>query len=166
MVFTSRGRERVAGLDDLHFVATATGSTELGSSSPPIIVDLTYFNHGLFASVNLGSSLATAGGSLSVTTHLSYSRTLTLVGPVPLTLSAAPWSIATAAVDPGGGVLQLVTPLRISRNLTGGGVAHPFSGVLHLDLVFVPEPSTGLLVGFGSIAMAWQGRRKSRRAKR
>ncbi len=55
-----------------------------------------------------------------------------------------------------GGVVQLVTPVRVTT--LGTGI--DFIGILRI--VVVPEPGTGLLLGAGVIALAAMGRRKRR----
>jgi len=58
-----------------------------------------------------------------------------------------------------GGVVQLVTPVRVTTTL-GSGM--DFIGTLRI--VLVPEPGTGLLFGAGVIALAAKVRRRLKRA--
>lgn len=96
-------------------------------------------------------------------------------GGVNLTVIAAAWTAATAAVTGltataptatlmgangltalGQGTLVLVTPIKIISNLTG---AVPAFGIL--TLTYAPEPGTLLLLGLGFAGLA-AGRRRSR----
>jgi hypothetical protein len=99
-----------------------------------------------------------------------------VTGAVNVTVVGAPWTSGTAAIGAStahghaygpdlqtsstaraSGVLQLVTPIFISTNLAGDFAAVPAFGVLNLH--FVPEPTTLLLVGAGLFVTAALGRR-------
>jgi hypothetical protein len=97
--------------------------------------------------------------------------TTTVAGPVNLTVAGAPWTVGTARVGtatamgfaygPGSqtsstarasGVIQLVTPIRITTNLPGDFAVVPAFGVLTLH--FVPEPGTLALLAAGLALLA------------
>jgi hypothetical protein len=113
----------------------------------------------------------------------------TTTGPVNLTLQHAPWTIGQPTMTlhtpnsnittpwiaiPGGfahgpasltsstaqrsGVVQLVTVSKVYTSLTGAFPEAPLIGVLNLH--FVPEPGTLLLLGSGVAALALFGRRR------
>jgi|GEM_PF-5260396 len=97
-------------------------------------------------------------------------------GPIALTAHGAAWSAGNVAVTlptslggtvmtsfagydhrvNGLGTLQLVTPVRVETNLAGTLVIWSA-----LTLTFVPEPSTALLFGGGTLALAALGRRRA-----
>ena len=98
------------------------------------------------------------------------------VSNVNVTVAGAPWTSGTVAIGAStahgfshgpashtsstaraSGVLQLVTPIFISTNLAGDFSAVPAFGVLNLH--FVPEPATLVLVGAGLLVTAAIGRR-------
>jgi len=114
--------------------------------------------------------------------------TQTVPGAVALTMLHAPWTVgqpvmtihtanSTISVPtlPGGfahgpasltsstaqrsGVLQLVTVSKTYTSLTGAFPEMPVVGFL--DLHFVPEPGTALLLGLGVVGLAAVGRRRS-----
>ena len=68
-----------------------------------------------------------------------------------------PASLTSSTAQPGG-VLQLVTVSKVYTSLTGAFPEMPVTGFL--DLYFVPEPGTGLLLGLGVVALAAAGRRR------
>ena len=58
-----------------------------------------------------------------------------------------------------GGVVQLVTPIRMTTSNSVDSIGI----IATLRVVLVPEPGTGLLLGAGVIALALVGRRRARR---
>lgn len=102
--------------------------------------------------------------------NVGLSGTVTVMGPINLTLLGAPWT-AGAILLPGQGFfsgsstasrLSLVTPIYITTNL--GGIAPFVPGYARLDLVFaeaIPEPHTLALVMVGLLGL---GIRRSGRA--
>jgi hypothetical protein len=95
---------------------------------------------------------------------------------IKISVTGAPWTIGAATVSSSvrsgfahgpvsgttttakeGGVVQLVTPVRVTTNL---GLDMDLIGTLRV--VLVPEPGTGLLLGAGVIALAAMGRRRHR----
>ncbi len=95
---------------------------------------------------------------------------------VKISVAGAPWTIGAATVSNSvrsgfahgpasgttttakeGGVVQLVTPVRVTTTL-GSGIDF----IASLRIVLVPEPGTGLLLGAGVIALALAGRRNRR----
>jgi hypothetical protein len=100
----------------------------------------------------------------------------TVEGAVNVTVVGAPWTTGTASVGtatavgyargPNGqtsstaqpsGEIQLVTPIRIYTNLSSATGAITAFAVLNLH--FVPEPTTLVLLGAGLVATAIVGRR-------
>jgi len=113
--------------------------------------------------------------------------TASVPGAVSLTLQHNPWTVGqpvmtihtantnnTTPVLPGGfahgpasltsstaqpsGILQLVTVSKVYTSLTGAFPEMPVIGFL--DLHFVPEPGTLLLLGLGVVGLAAVGRRR------
>jgi hypothetical protein len=95
---------------------------------------------------------------------------------IKISVAGAPWTIGAVTVSNGvrsgfahgpvsgttttakeGGVVQLVTPVRVTTTLSSG---MDFIGILRV--VLVPEPGAGLLLGAGVIALALAGRRRHR----
>ena len=95
---------------------------------------------------------------------------------VNVTVSGAPWTVGTAALGTltqmgfrhgpasltsstaaASGQIRLVTPIFISTNIGGAPLLPTFG---FLDLHFVPEPSTLLLLGGGIAALVLFGRSK------
>ncbi len=100
-----------------------------------------------FGTVGVKISVAGAPWTIGATTVSSVVRSGFAHGPASGT--------TTTAKE--GGVVQLVTPIRVTTNLGSG---FDFIGILRI--VLVPEPGTGLLLGTGVIALALAGRRKHR----
>jgi hypothetical protein len=103
---------------------------------------------------------------------------VTVTGPVSLTVVGAPWTIGTAQVGsetamgfaygPGSqtsstarasGAIQLVTPIAISTNLPSDFAQVAAFAVMTLH--FVPEPTTLVLLGAGIAITAALGRRSA-----
>jgi hypothetical protein len=98
-----------------------------------------------------GKVLSTGGGFVTTTGGLPLEyHTVTPSGPNDL-LSAA--STVTGSVT-------LVAPVRIDTSLTVSGRV---PGAGWLDLVFVPEPGTMLLLVTGAIGLVAIGRRRARK---
>jgi hypothetical protein len=100
---------------------------------------------------------------------------VTVMGAVNLTVIGAPWTTGTAAigeltqmggVDPlsntgaPSGNLTLVTPIFISTNIGASAVLPAFA---FLNLHFVPEPGTLVLVGSGIAGLVAFGRNRARK---
>jgi hypothetical protein len=116
--------------------------------------------------------------------------TRSITGPISLTLQDAPWSLGQPVMTihtpnstittpplPGGfahgpasltsstaqpsGAIQLVTVTKVFTSLTGAFPEMPVIGVLNLH--FVPEPGTLILLGSGVAVLATLGRGRRRR---
>jgi hypothetical protein len=100
---------------------------------------------------------------------------VTVMGAVALTVIGAPWTTGTAAIGTitlmGGvaeasntaaasGNVTLVTPIFISTNI-GSFAVVPAFGILNLH--FVPEPGTIVLVGSGIAGLVALGRNRARK---
>lgn len=100
---------------------------------------------------------------------------VTVMGAVNLTVQGAPWTTGTAAigtltqmggVDPlsntgaPSGNLTLVTPIFISTNIGAFAVVPAFA---ILNLHFVPEPGTLVLLGSGIAGLVAVGRSRARK---
>lgn len=102
--------------------------------------------------------------------------TLPTIGvPIFGTFTAFPWRTDTVAIPTpsgsatrqganalsalGAGSISFVTPLMVRTSLTGPDLVPTFA---RLDLVFVPEPGTALLLLWGSLCLAVAGRRRAR----
>ena len=102
---------------------------------------------------------------------------MVVAAAVNITTIGAPWTAGTAAVGTAtvngfqhgaaslasstaaaSGSVRLVTPLFISTNISGTAVIPAFG---FLDLHFVPEPGTLLLLGGGIAGLVLLGRTKS-----
>jgi hypothetical protein len=96
-----------------------------------------------------------------------------------ISVEGAPWTIGATTVSSSvrsgfahgpasgttttakeGGVVQLVTPIRVTSDQPVG-LGLGIIGTLRV--VLVPEPGTGLLIGAGVIAFAAMGQRRVRR---
>ena len=121
------------------------------------------------AGFGIGGTRTTAAGGVSVTLQ----NAPWTIGQPTMTLHT-PGSTITTPVLPGGfahgpasltsstaqrsGVVQLVTASKVYTNLTGAFPETPLIGVLNLH--FVPEPGSLLLLGSGVAGLALYGRRK------
>jgi hypothetical protein len=107
--------------------------------------------------------------------------TVTVATLVNITANGAPWTVGTASVGSvsivgfkhgaasltsstvgaNGGSIRLVTPIFVSTNISASAVV-PVFGIL--DLTFVPEPGTLLLLGSGIAGLIMTGRKRARRS--
>ena len=135
-----------------------------------------------YAAVSVPLSPTTGGAGFGI------GGTVTIPGAVAITMQHAPWTVGqpvmtlhtpntsiTTPVLPGGfahgpasltsstaqssGIIQLVTVSKVYTSLTGAWPEIPVIGFL--DLHFVPEPGTLLLLGMGVVGLAAVGRRRS-----
>ena len=128
------------------------------------------------AKVCLFAPCASAVGNITVPLNVvgagGAAAASTASGNVGVTVLGAPWTTGAAAVgtisgmgfahgpasatsstaNPSG-VVQLVTPVFVSTNLTGPGL-----GFATMDLHFIPEPATLTLLGFGVVGLVLAGR--------
>jgi len=119
---------------------------------------------------NLSVPLSIVG--VARTTAVPPGTSSTVIGA--LTLHGAPWTAGVAAVGTAtqmgfrhgpasassstvevSGAIRLVTPIFVSTNIPGSAVIPDFA---FLDLHFVPEPSSLLLLGGGIAALVMFGR--------
>jgi hypothetical protein len=94
---------------------------------------------------------------------------ITVMGLVNVTVQGAPWTVGTATVMTSmggtatqmgfvsGNNVQLVTPITINTNI-GASATLPAFGIL--NLTFVPEPGTLLLLASGVAGLAVLGRKR------
>ncbi len=102
-----------------------------------------------FGAAGIKISVAGAPWTIGATSVLSSVRSGFAHGPASGT--------TTTAKE--GGVVQLVTPIR----MTISSSVVPIGIIATLRIVLVPEPGTGLLFGTGMIVLAAMGRRRVRR---
>jgi hypothetical protein len=127
----------------------------------------------LFASCGKANNAANLNIPLSVVGGPGGSTTVT--GAVNLTVVGAPWTTGIAAVGTitqmGGaapasntgaasGTVKLVTPIFISTNIAGASAVVPAFAILNLH--FVPEPGTLMLLGSGIAGLMAFGRSRVR----
>jgi hypothetical protein len=99
-------------------------------------------------------------GQPTMTLHTPSSNIRTPWIPIPGGFAHGPASLTSSTARPGGAV-QLVTVSKVFTSLTTAFPEAPLIGVLNLH--FVPEPGTLLLLGSGVAALALFGRRRSGR---
>jgi hypothetical protein len=113
-----------------------------------------------------GGGEAYATGAVSVTVMGAPWTTGTASVPLPIATYTAkgfahgPLSGTTSTAEPGG-VLQLVTPVRIGTSIPGDGQFIAMFGVLTLTVV--PEPEVGVLLASGMLLIAAARRAAARR---
>jgi len=87
-------------------------------------------------------------------------------GPVNVTVMGNMWTTGTVAIGPfsasgsplSGGHVKLVTPTVLSTNIAASAVIPAFA---LLDLTFVPEPGTLILLASGVAGLAMVGRKRT-----
>ena len=99
-------------------------------------------------------------GQPTMTLHTPSSNIRTPWIPIPGGFAHGPASLTSSTARPGGAV-QLVTVSKVFTSFTTAFPEAPLIGVLNLH--FVPEPGTLLLLGSGVAALALFGRRRSGR---
>lgn len=114
-----------------------------------------------FVQLPLSATVVGAGGVATSTVFAGTTFTATLVGAPFGTANVGTVSGFDARVG-GVGTIQLVAPVTIRSPGLAGGEA---SGVVILNLAFVPEPATGLLCAMGAVGLGLIGRRRSSRQK-
>jgi hypothetical protein len=105
-----------------------------------------------------GAVATSSGGGVSLTAVGAAWSAGTVVVTLP-TPSSGVSTTSFAGYDNrvgGVGTLQLVTPIRVEANITG-----PMVIWASLRLTFVPEPTTALLLGAGTLGLAAHGRRRA-----
>lgn len=82
-------------------------------------------------------------------------------GTLSLRIVGTSWEEASNALTPAGaGVLNLVTPIVFHSPIWAGPPIHTMYA--DLQLVFVPEPATALVLGWGVVCLGIAGRRRMR----
>ena len=127
--------------------------------------------------VCLFSACSNAVANLSVPLDVvGAGGAVTVTGNISVTVVGAPWTAGTAAVGTvtemgfqhgpvsgtsstaaNNGALRLVTPIFVSTNIPSSAIVPGFG---FLDLHFVPEPGTLLLLGSGMAGLVLLGRSK------
>jgi hypothetical protein len=106
---------------------------------------------------------ATVGTSVNITAiGAPWTLGTAQVGTVSMTgFRHGAASLTSSTVGVNGGAVRLVTPVFVSTNIPASAVV-PVFGIL--DLKFVPEPGTLLLLGSGIAGLVLTGRKRARAA--
>ena len=125
-------------------------------SGPPanLIVPLTLLGSGGSATVATLVNITAIGAPWTVGT--ASVGTVTITG-----FKHGAASLTSSTVGANGGSIKLVTPIFVSTNISASAVV-PVFGIL--DLTFVPEPGTLLLLGSGIAGLIMTGRKRARRS--
>jgi hypothetical protein len=144
------------------------GSGSFGGSMPILGVTKVCLYGACGSSVNISNLVVPL-------TVVGQGGQVTVMGAVNLTVVGAPWTTGTAAIGTltqmGGvsplsntgapsGNLTLVTPIFISTNIGAFAVVPAFAT---LNLHFVPEPGTLVLLGSGVVGLLAAGRSRARK---